>query len=79
MRRGEPPRCAVHGLPEWVDMTSTNNVFPFFAVYFNRLLRTSTSVSFCCTCSHSTSSLAICVVTSIPGGTSTAIGDFCAV
>lgn len=71
----------MHGLLlGWVDMTSTNNRFPFFAVYFNRVLRTSVLVSVCCTYFSSTSSFTICLVTSIPGGpTSTAIGDFRAV
>ena len=45
----ESRRGVVHGLPEGVDMTSTNNRLPFFAVYFNRLLRTSIIVSVCCT------------------------------
>jgi len=41
-REEEESRCGVvHGRPEGVDMTSTNNALPFFAVYFNRLLRTS--------------------------------------
>jgi len=70
-RRGEP-----HGLPEWVDMTSTTVPrFIFFALYFYHVLRTSV----CLASIHRTYSTLLSShlqFVSIRGGTSTGIGDF---